>query len=33
MAKGDIRSKRGKIHRGTNGKSRPKPKNKDKNKK
>lgn len=32
MGKGDIRSKRGKIHRGTNGKSRPKPKNKKKEK-
>jgi len=28
MGKGDLRSKRGKIVRSTNGKSRPKPKNK-----
>lgn len=28
MGKGDIRSKRGKIIRSSNGKSRPKPKNK-----
>jgi 30S ribosomal protein S31 len=30
MGKGDQRSKRGKIWRGTTGKSRPKKKNKDK---
>ena len=28
MGKGDLRSKRGKIVRGSNGKSRPKPKTK-----
>jgi ribosomal small subunit protein bTHX len=28
MGKGDLRSKRGKIIRSSNGKSRPKPKNK-----
>ncbi|GBE13340.1 hypothetical protein BMS3Bbin14_01778 [bacterium BMS3Bbin14] len=33
MGKGDIRSKRGKIIRSTNGKTRPKPKNIKKNKK
>lgn len=33
MGKGDIRSKRGKIHRGTYGKNRPKPKNKKKDEK
>ncbi len=33
MGKGDIKSKRGKIIRGTNGKNRPKPKNTKKNKK
>jgi len=33
MGKGDKRSKRGKIHRSTNGKSRPKPKNKKQTKK
>lgn len=33
MGKGDRRSKRGKIWRGTNGKKRPKEANKAKNKK
>ncbi len=33
MGKGDRRSKRGKIWRGTNGKTRPKKTSKDKSKK
>ena len=33
MGKGDIRTKRGKINRGTTGKTRPKNKNKKKAKK
>lgn len=33
MGKGDRRTKRGKIFRGSNGKTRPTPKNKEKRKK